>query len=93
MRLKQTKEMELFRRAKEPERERELESQSLATRRTLMNEGAGCLGQDSPQEISGWGDFLANTLAKREAATARTLPILRLDREPCLLCHSPLLGP
>ncbi|XP_057599041.1 TOG array regulator of axonemal microtubules protein 2 isoform X4 [Hippopotamus amphibius kiboko] len=37
MRLKQVKEMELFQRAKEPERE--LASQSLASRRTLMKEG------------------------------------------------------
>uniref|UniRef100_A0A8C0CWZ0 TOG array regulator of axonemal microtubules 2 n=1 Tax=Balaenoptera musculus TaxID=9771 RepID=A0A8C0CWZ0_BALMU len=39
MRLKQTKEMELVRRVKEPERERELASQSLGSRRTLMKEG------------------------------------------------------
>ncbi|KAI4587899.1 hypothetical protein MJG53_020577, partial [Ovis ammon polii x Ovis aries] len=39
MRLKQMKEMELFRRAKEPERDRELTSQSLGSRRTLMKEG------------------------------------------------------
>ncbi|XP_017910261.1 PREDICTED: protein FAM179A isoform X2 [Capra hircus] len=38
MRLKQMKEMELFRRAKEPERDRELTSQSLGSRRTLMKE-------------------------------------------------------
>ncbi|XP_061067336.1 TOG array regulator of axonemal microtubules protein 2 isoform X1 [Eubalaena glacialis] len=41
MRLKQMKEMELVRRVKEPERERERElaSQSLGSRRTLMKEG------------------------------------------------------
>ncbi|XP_059799640.1 TOG array regulator of axonemal microtubules protein 2 isoform X1 [Balaenoptera ricei] len=41
VRLKQTKEMELVRRVKEPERERERElaSQSLGSRRTLMKEG------------------------------------------------------
>ncbi|XP_070429055.1 TOG array regulator of axonemal microtubules protein 2 isoform X3 [Equus przewalskii] len=39
MRLKQMKEMELFRRVKDPERERELASQSLGPRRTLMKEG------------------------------------------------------
>nr|XP_020741936.1 crescerin-2 isoform X1 [Odocoileus virginianus texanus] len=38
MRLKQMKEMELLRRAKEPERDRELTSQSLGSRRTLMKE-------------------------------------------------------
>ncbi|XP_046517437.1 TOG array regulator of axonemal microtubules protein 2 isoform X3 [Equus quagga] len=38
MRLKQMKEMELFRRVKDPERERELASQSLGPRRTLMKE-------------------------------------------------------
>lgn len=41
MRLKQMKEMELFRRVKDPERERELASQSLGPRRTLMKEGTG----------------------------------------------------
>ena len=45
MRLKQMKEMELFRRAKEPERDRELTSQSLGSRRTLMKEGTGYLGR------------------------------------------------
>ncbi|KAB0397946.1 hypothetical protein E2I00_016656 [Balaenoptera physalus] len=46
MRLKQTKEMELVRRVKEPERERERElaSQSLGSRRTLMKEGLLTLG-------------------------------------------------
>ncbi|XP_068840869.1 TOG array regulator of axonemal microtubules protein 2 isoform X2 [Capricornis sumatraensis] len=38
MRLKQMKEIELFRGAKEPERDRELTSQSLGSRRTLMKE-------------------------------------------------------
>ncbi|KAM9053264.1 TOG array regulator of axonemal microtubules protein 2 isoform 1-T1 [Megaptera novaeangliae] len=46
MRLKQMKEMELVRRVKEPERERERElaSQSLGSRRTLMKEGLLTLG-------------------------------------------------
>uniref|UniRef100_A0A8C3WVT7 TOG array regulator of axonemal microtubules 2 n=1 Tax=Catagonus wagneri TaxID=51154 RepID=A0A8C3WVT7_9CETA len=39
MRLKQMKEMELLRRAKEPERERELAPQSLGSRRTWVKEG------------------------------------------------------
>ncbi|KFO23318.1 Protein FAM179A [Fukomys damarensis] len=39
MRLKQMKEMELFRRAKEPERERALAAQGLGSRRTFVKEG------------------------------------------------------
>ncbi|KAM6179262.1 TOG array regulator of axonemal microtubules protein 2 [Erethizon dorsatum] len=39
MRLKQMKEMELFRRVKEPEREWELASQGLGSRRALVKEG------------------------------------------------------
>ncbi|XP_019494188.1 PREDICTED: crescerin-2 [Hipposideros armiger] len=39
VRLKQMKEVEMLRRAKGPERERELASQSLGARRTLMKEG------------------------------------------------------
>lgn len=46
MRLRQMKELE-FQRAQEPERERELASQSLGSRRALVKEGTGCLGQDS----------------------------------------------
>ena len=62
MKLKQMKEMELFRRAKEPERDRELTSQSLGSWRTLMKEGTGCLGK-AP---SGWGHFLPTPGPKRE---------------------------
>lgn len=65
MRLKQMKEMELFRRAKEPERDRELTSQSLGSRRTLMKEGTGYLGKVP----SGWGHFFTNIWAKK-----RTFP-------------------
>uniref|UniRef100_A0A2K6FBU8 TOG array regulator of axonemal microtubules 2 n=1 Tax=Propithecus coquereli TaxID=379532 RepID=A0A2K6FBU8_PROCO len=39
MRLKQMREMELFRRAKQPERERELGPQGVGSRRTVMKEG------------------------------------------------------
>ncbi|KAM4803793.1 TOG array regulator of axonemal microtubules protein 2 [Urocitellus parryii] len=39
MRLKQMREMELFRRTKEPEREKELASQAPGSRRTLVKEG------------------------------------------------------
>lgn len=44
MRLKQMKEMELLRRAREPDREQEVPAQGLASRRTLTKEGTGCRG-------------------------------------------------
>lgn len=55
MRLKQMKEMELFRRVKEPEREWEPASQGLGSRRALVKEGTGCVGWNP----SGWGTFSA----------------------------------
>lgn len=61
MRLRQTKEVELLQRAKELERERELASQSLASRRALVKEGTGCLGQDSLR----LGRLLGQPLGKR----------------------------
>lgn len=60
MQLKQMKETELFRKAKEPERGTQLASQSPGARRTAVKEGTGCLRL---------GDFPANALARREAAT------------------------
>lgn len=57
MRLRQMKEMEVLQRAKELERERELASQSLASRRVLMKEGTWAPGGRIP---SGWGDVLTN---------------------------------
>lgn len=47
LRLKQMKEMESFRRMKEPERERELTLQGLGARGALMKEGTVRLGRDS----------------------------------------------
>lgn len=44
MRLKQLKEMELLRRAKELERKKELAAQGLGPRRTLVKEGTGAWG-------------------------------------------------
>ena len=73
MRLKQMKETELFRGAKELERDRELTSQSLGSRRTLMKEGTGCLGK-AP---SGWGHFFTNTWAKK-----RTFPHFPSTQSP-----------
>ena len=73
MRLKQMKEMELFHRAKEPERDRELTSQSLGSRRTLMKEGTGCLGKVP----SDWGHFFTNTWAKK-----RTFPHFPSTQSP-----------
>lgn len=70
MRLKQMKEVELLWRAKDPERERELAPQGLASRRTWTKEGTGILGEHPPSR----GDVLANTWAKREAV--HTCPCL-----------------
>jgi hypothetical protein len=58
MRLKQMKEMELLRRAKEPEWERELVSQGLGTRRTSAKEGTNALGG-----CLHWESFLDNSWA------------------------------
>lgn len=58
MRLKQLKEMELLRRAKEPERERELASQGLGTWRTSAKEGTDALGGHVH-----WESFLDNSWA------------------------------
>lgn len=56
MRLKQMKEMELLRRTKEPERERELASQGLGTWRTSAKEGTDALGG-----CLQWESFLDNS--------------------------------
>lgn len=52
MRLKQLKEMELLRRAKEPETGRELASQGSGTWRTSVKEGTGALLGKSPEQPS-----------------------------------------
>lgn len=90
MRLRH-KEMESFQGPKEPEqeRERELMSQSLGTRRTLMKEGTGYSRHDSLR----LGDFLANTLAKREAARAPHSPPPETGQGATPALSQPSLGP
>lgn len=91
MQLKQMKEMELVQRVKEPERERgrELASQSLGSRRTLMKEGTGCLGRPSQAGQTSW----PTPGPKERLSTPPTLSVLRLDREPRLLSCSSRTGP
>ncbi|XP_019590822.2 TOG array regulator of axonemal microtubules protein 2 [Rhinolophus sinicus] len=92
MRLKQTKETELFRRAKEPEREWELESQSLATRRTLMNEGLlplrGSRALSVPTGLS--SPRRNNTgVTLRKRATRASLPSIPVSKqEPSFARHA-----
>lgn len=74
MRLKQMKEMELFQRVKEPEREWELASQSLGSRRTLAKEGAECLGRDPLRPERPLGQHLGQ---KRHCSPLPTCPIPR----------------
>ncbi|XP_036865308.2 TOG array regulator of axonemal microtubules protein 2 isoform X4 [Manis javanica] len=92
MRLKQMKEMELFQRVKEPEREWELASQSLGSRRTLAKEGllplrgSGTLsvptGLSSPRRNN-----ISATLRKR--ANRASLPCIPVSKqEPSFARHA-----
>lgn len=86
MRLKQMKEMELLRRAKEPERERELASQGLGTRRTSAKEGTNALGR-----CLHWESFLDNSWAlnlPKEKVAHTSFPSPSRDRT-----ENPLLSP
>lgn len=74
MRLKQMKEMELFQRVKEPEREWELASHSLVSQRTLAKEGAECLGWDPLRLGRPLGQHLGQ---KRHCSPLPTCPIPR----------------
>ncbi|XP_012582802.1 PREDICTED: protein FAM179A [Condylura cristata] len=92
MRLKQMKEMELFRRAKEPERERELASQSLGCRRTLMKEGLlplrGSGTLSVPTGLSSPRRSTSGVILRRRANRA-SLPSIPVSRqEPSFARHA-----
>ncbi|XP_053445056.1 TOG array regulator of axonemal microtubules protein 2 isoform X2 [Nycticebus coucang] len=92
MRLKQMKEMELFRRAEEPERGRELAPLGLGSRRTIVKEGllplrgSGTLsvptGLRSPRRDD------AGTALRRRANRSSLPSIPVSKREPCFARHA-----
>ncbi|XP_058407504.1 TOG array regulator of axonemal microtubules protein 2-like [Diceros bicornis minor] len=94
MRLKQMKEMELFGRAKEPEREkeRELASQSLGSRRTLMKEGLLPLrGSRTLSVPTGLSSPRRNNIGVilRKRATRASLPSISISKqEPSFARHT-----
>ncbi|XP_007937008.2 TOG array regulator of axonemal microtubules protein 2 [Orycteropus afer afer] len=92
MRLKQMKEMELFRRAKEPERERELTAQSLGSRRTLMKEGLLPLRGSGTQSVpTGLNSPCRNNIGiiPRKRANRFSLPSIPVSKqEPSFARHA-----
>ncbi|ELR50458.1 Protein FAM179A, partial [Bos mutus] len=92
MKLKQMKEMELFRRAKEPERDRELTSQSLGSRRTLMKEGLLPLrGSGTLSVPTGLSSPRRNNLGVilRKRASRASLPSIPISKkEPSFARHA-----
>ncbi|KAK2503482.1 hypothetical protein MC885_006991 [Smutsia gigantea] len=92
MRLKQMKEMELFQRVKEPERERELTSQSLGSRRTLAKEGLLPLrGSRTLSVPTGLSSPRRNNIGAvlRKRATRASLPCIPVSKqEPGFARHA-----
>ncbi|XP_040080090.1 TOG array regulator of axonemal microtubules protein 2 isoform X2 [Oryx dammah] len=92
MRLKQMKEMELFRRAKEPERDRELTAPSLGSRRTLMKEGLLPLrGSGTLSVPTGLSSPRRNNLGVilRKRASRASLPSIPISKqEPSFARHA-----
>ncbi|XP_072623511.1 TOG array regulator of axonemal microtubules protein 2 isoform X2 [Vulpes vulpes] len=91
MRLRQMKEMELLQRAKEPERERELISQSLASRRALMKEGLLPLrGSGTVSVPSGLSSLRRNIgVILRKRANRASLPSIPVSKqEPSFARHA-----
>ncbi|XP_034856724.1 TOG array regulator of axonemal microtubules protein 2 [Mirounga leonina] len=91
MRLRQMKEMELLQRAKELERERELASQSLASRRALMKEGLlplwGSGTMSVPTGLSSPCRNIGGILRKR--ANRASLPSIPVSKqEPSFARHA-----
>nr|XP_012643784.1 crescerin-2 isoform X3 [Microcebus murinus] len=91
MRLKQMREMELLRRAKEPERERELGPQGLGSRRIIMKEGLLPLrGSGTLSVPTGLGSprrDIGGTLRKR--ANRSSLPSIPVSKqEPRFARHA-----
>ncbi|XP_006524462.1 TOG array regulator of axonemal microtubules protein 2 isoform X4 [Mus musculus] len=92
MRLKQMKEMELLRRAKEPEWERELVSQGLGTRRTSAKEGLLPLrGSGALSEPAGMSSPRRNNMGalQRKRANRASLPSIPVSKqEPGFARHA-----
>ncbi|XP_006835231.1 PREDICTED: protein FAM179A [Chrysochloris asiatica] len=92
MRLKQLKEMELFRRAKEPERERELVAQSLGSRRILVKEGLLPLRGSGTQSVpTGLSSPRRNNIGiiLRKRANRSSLPSIPVSKqEPSFARHA-----
>ncbi|KAI5770922.1 TOGARAM2 [Gulo gulo luscus] len=91
MRLRQMKEMEVLQRAKELERERELASQSLASRRVLMKEGLlplrGNGTMSVPTGLSSPRRNISGILRKR--ANRASLPSIPVSKqEPSFARHA-----
>ncbi|XP_073752936.1 TOG array regulator of axonemal microtubules protein 2 [Callorhinus ursinus] len=91
MRLRQMKEMELLQRAEELERERELASQSLASRRALMKEGLlplrGSGTMSVPTGLSNPHRNIGGILRKR--ANRASLPSIPVSKqEPSFARHA-----
>uniref|UniRef100_A0A8C7BCS6 TOG array regulator of axonemal microtubules 2 n=1 Tax=Neovison vison TaxID=452646 RepID=A0A8C7BCS6_NEOVI len=91
MRLRQMKEMEVLQRAKELERERELASQSLASRRVLMKEGLlplrGSGTMSVPTGLSSPRRNMGGILRKRaNRASLPSIPVSK--REPSFARHA-----
>ncbi|XP_031211959.1 TOG array regulator of axonemal microtubules protein 2 isoform X2 [Mastomys coucha] len=92
MRLKQIKEMELLRRAKEPERERELASQGLGTWRTSAKEGLLPLrGSGALSEPTRMSSPRRNNIGvlQRKRANRASLPSIPVSKqEPGFARHA-----
>ncbi|XP_042552706.1 TOG array regulator of axonemal microtubules protein 2 isoform X1 [Dipodomys spectabilis] len=92
MRLKQLKEMESFRRAKGPERERELASQGLGPRRTLVKEGLLPLRGSGTQSVpTGMSSPHRNNIGVilRKRANRSSLPSIPVSKqEPSFARHA-----
>ncbi|XP_059044704.1 TOG array regulator of axonemal microtubules protein 2 [Mustela lutreola] len=91
MRLRQMKEMEVLQRTKELERERELASQSLASRRVLMKEGLlplrGSGTMSVPTGLSSPRRNIGGILRKRaNRASLPSIPVSK--REPSFARHA-----
>lgn len=82
MRLKQMREMELFRRAKEPEREKELAPQAPGSRRTLVKEGTGCAAWASLGPGKLLGQLLGSQLSKEGVFAAPRPPHPEVGQSP-----------
>lgn len=92
MRLKQMKEIELLRRAKEPEQERELASQGLGTWRTSSKEGLLPLrGSGTLSEPTGMSSPRRNNIGalQRKRANRASLPSIPVSKqEPGFARHA-----